>query len=201
MLRFEAVTRRYGSAPALEDVTFALEPGSLTVLTGVNGSGKSTLLRLAATLEAPSSGRIDVDGATGHEARRKLAWLGQEPGLYDDLTVRENLAFLAAARGADRALLDDAVDLLGVAPKLDVRVRALSRGEKQRAALVGTLQGGELLLLDEPTTALDAEGARAIEALLLRLRGARTMLVATHDVELVKRADRVLRLHAGRLTA
>src|SRR5688572_8766534 len=89
VLSFRDVTRRYGAARALDGVSFALEPGTLTVLAGENGAGKSTALRLAALLEAPTSGVVAGVG------RRDLAWLGQEPGLYDDLTVRENLAFSA----------------------------------------------------------------------------------------------------------
>lgn len=190
-LRFEGVSRRYGRSLALDRVDLVLEPGKLTALVGENGSGKTTLLRIAATLERPSSGRVSPD-----ERRSRIGWLGQEPGLYDDLTVRENLRFAARLFGREGEI-DEVAALLGV--KLDERARRLSRGEKQRAALSRALLCGDTLLLDEPTTALDAEAARACADALVALRGRRTMLVATHDAELVKRADRVLRLHGGRL--
>ncbi|HET6404304.1 MAG TPA: ABC transporter ATP-binding protein [Candidatus Thermoplasmatota archaeon] len=191
MLRFEGVTRRYGSTVALDGVSFALEPGSFTALVGENGAGKSTLLRIAATLERPSAGKVLPE-----ERRARIGWLGQEPGLYDELTVRENLAFAARLFGREGE-----VEQVGGAfgARLDARARTLSRGEKQRAALARAFLCGELLLLDEPTTGLDAEGARTLGDALAQARGGRTLLVATHDAELVKRADRVLRLRGGRL--
>ncbi|HVM44821.1 MAG TPA: ABC transporter ATP-binding protein [Candidatus Thermoplasmatota archaeon] len=206
MLRFEEVSRRYGSTLALDGVSFALELGSFAAVVGENGAGKSTLLRLAATLERPSAGRValadgprdaregDADERASRRAR--IGWLGQEPGLYDELTVRENLLFAARLFGREREVEAVAARL---GAKLDERARRLSRGEKQRAALARALLCGDVLLLDEPTSALDAEGAQACGELLGALRGERTMLVATHDPELVKRADRVLRLHGGRL--
>ena len=193
MLAFDGVSRRYGASLALDRVSFGLERGSFTALVGENGAGKSTLLRLAAGLETASAGRIDLD-------RRDVAWLGQEPGLYDDLTIRENLAFTARFFGKEHEV-PAAAAALGVAAKLDERARRLSRGERQRAALARTLLAGDLLLLDEPTTSLDADARDAAIALLSGLRGKRTLLVATHEAEIVKRADRVLRLQQGRLLA
>ena len=191
VLRFEEVTRRYGRTLALERVSFGLAPGQLTALVGENGAGKSTLLRIAATLERPSSGKITPDDRRAH-----IAWLGQEPGLYEDLTVRENLLFAARFFGRESEV-PVAAHTFGA--DLDRRVRHLSRGERQRAALARAFVCGEILLLDEPTTGLDADGAHACIDALVAQRGARTMLVATHDAELVKRADVVLRLHGGRL--
>lgn len=191
MLRFEDVTRRYGRALALDRVSFALEPGTLTALVGENGAGKTTLLRIAATLERPTSGAVTPD-----ERRSRIGWLGQEPGLYEELTVRENLLFAARLFGREG-------EVEGLArafeARTDERVRHLSRGERQRAALARAFACGDILLLDEPTTALDAEGAAQVARVLESRKGASTMLVATHDAELVKRADRVLRLQGGRL--
>lgn len=203
MLELRDVTRRFGATRALDSVTFALEPGTLTALVGANGAGKTTLLRIAATLDEPTSGALrigSVDPADdGAAARRNVAWLGQEPGLYDELTVRENLAFVASFFGATG--VERAAASFGIAERLDERARKLSRGQKQRAALARATLAGPLMLLDEPTTALDDAGAaQAIDA-LAALKGARTMLAATHDARLVARADRVLRLDSGRLAS
>ena len=202
MLAFQGVSRRYGPVKALDGVRFSLEPGTLTALVGPNGSGKSTLLRLAAGLDAPDEGRLLVGGADPREdgagARRKVGWLGQEPGLYEDLDVRENLAFVAGIHERAREV-DAAAARFGLAHRLDVRARRLSRGERQRAALARATLGGPLLLLDEPTTALDPDAAASAVQALLALRGACTLLVTTHDDRLVRAADRVLRLDAGRL--
>lgn len=193
---------RFGATRALVEATFALAPGTLTALVGPNGSGKTTLLRVAATLERPTSGRVRIDGVDVAEdpvaARRRIGWLGQADGLYDELTVRENLAFVARLHGA-AARLPDAARAFGVEGKLDERARTLSRGERQRAALARATLGGRLLLLDEPTTALDADAADLAITALLGLRGGRTILLATHDAALINRCDRVLRLERGAL--
>ncbi len=199
VLAFEAVTRRFGARRALDGVTFRLAPGTLTALVGPNGAGKTTLLRLAATLDEPTSGRVTVEGATGAAARRRVGWLGAEPALYDDLTVRENLAFVAGFHGRAGGV-EEAAARFGVTPLLDARARGLSRGERQRVALARATLAGDLLLLDEPTTALDAEGADAALRALVEMRGERTLLAATHDPALVAKADRVLRLDGGRLS-
>lgn len=191
MLRFEDVTRRYGRALALDRVSFTLEPGTFTAVVGENGAGKTTLLRIAATLERPTSGAV-----TPGERRSRIGWLGQEPGLYEDLTVRENLLFAARLFGREGEVEDVAA---AFDARLNERVRHLSRGERQRAALARAFACGDILLLDEPTTALDAEGVSEVANVLGARKGASTMLVATHDAELIKRADRVLRLQGGRL--
>lgn len=204
MLALRGVTRRFGRARALDDVTLALDAGTLTVLTGENGAGKTTLLRVAATLDAPDAGEVRIDGLDPREegaaARSRLSWLGQEPGLYDELSVRENLALVAAFHGK-KGEVEKAAARFGVRERLDEPARRLSRGQRQRAALARALLGGPLMLLDEPTTALDERSAREAVDVLLAQRGARTLLVATHDPALVERADRVVRLRAGRLEA
>ena len=200
VLAFEGVGRVYRDAgrrhAALDGVTFRLAPGTLTALVGENGAGKTTLLRLAATLDEPTQGRVLVEGATGADARRRLGWLGQDAGLYGALTVRENLAFVARFHGTqdDITMLSERLGL-----RLDAPARLLSRGERQRAAIARAFLGGGLVLLDEPTTALDAEGRDRFLRLLDDARGRRTVLVATHDEPVVAKCDRVLRLHGGRL--
>ena len=205
VLAFHGVTRRFGATRALDDVTFALEPGTLTVLAGPNGAGKSTLLRIAATLDAPTSGRVDMASAPvaddGAAARRRIAWLGQEPGLYDDLTVRENLRFVARFFGRTAREEEAAARAFGIDDRFDERARRLSRGQRQRAALARATLAGDMMLLDEPTTALDADGARQSLEALVAMRGARTLLVASHDDAVIARADRVLRLARGRLVS
>ena len=200
MLAFEGVGRVYRDAgrrhAALEDVTFRLARGSLVGLAGENGAGKSTLLRIAATLDEPTTGRAMVDGKTGADARRRVGWLGQDAGLYGALTVRENLAFVARFHGRENDIKMIS-DSLGV--RLEEPARMLSRGERQRAAVARAFLGGDLVLLDEPTTALDAEGRDRLVRLLEASRGARTVLVATHDDALLAKCDRVLRLQGGRL--
>lgn len=203
VLAFEDVTRRFGATRALHGVTFRLEPGTLTVIAGPNGAGKTTLLRLAATLDAPTAGRVLVDGhdasREGAAARARVGWLGQEAGLYGELTARENLAFVARFHGRGARDVEDAARAFGIHDRLDEPARRLSRGLRQRAALARATLAGPLLLLDEPTTALDADAARDAIERLVSLRGERTLLVASHDPALAARADATLRLEGGRL--
>lgn len=209
MLSFAGVTRVYreaGAPPrrALDGVTFTLPPGSICGVAGANGAGKTTLLRLAATLDRPTSGRVLLDGVDPREdgaaARRGVAYAGQEPGLYETLTVRENLAFVARfhQRLAD---VGPVAERFGLTRHLDRAARALSRGERQRASLARAWLGGPLLLLDEPTTALDDEGRARLVAALDDARGTRTALLATHETDLLAKCDRVLRLRDGTLEA
>lgn len=202
MLAFRDVSRRYDRTLALAGVSFELAEGSFTVLLGANGSGKSTLLRLGATLDQPTSGEVAVGGADartrGVEARRHVAYLGQEPGLYGELTVRENLTFVADFYGKTFAL-EHAARAVGIETRLEERARTLSRGQRQRAALARALLAGDLLLLDEPTTGLDATGTTQLLDALATLKGTRTTLVATHEPLLISVADRVLVLDKGSL--
>lgn len=188
MLACDRVTRVFHDATrrqvALDDVTFTVREGEVVALTGANGAGKSTLLRICAGLDRPTTGSARRTGAVG--------WLGQDAGLYDALTARENLAFVARFHGR-LSEVEPVARALDV--PLDARASALSRGERQRAAIARAALGGPLMLLDEPTTALDADGRFRLAGLL----AGRTALLATHDDELVKRCDRVLSLSGGRL--
>jgi heme ABC exporter ATP-binding subunit CcmA len=200
----EDVARAFGRVVALDGVTLRVAPGRLVAVTGPNGAGKTTLLRLAAGLDRPTRGRVRIGGADpsthGPAARRGVAFVGQDPGLYDALTVRENLAFVGRFHGRSGADVARAADAFGLAARLEERAGAISRGERERAALARALLGGALLLLDEPTTALDEEGrARLVAALESARAAGRSALVATHDAELAKRCDEALRLQGGRL--
>lgn len=198
------IYRERGLPPrkALEAVTFRLPQHGLTGLSGANGAGKSTLLRLAATLDQPTEGKVVVAGLDAREegaaARLRISYLGQDAGLYDALTVRENLAFVARCHGR-------AHDVDAIAAKLRVDAflarasRTLSRGERQRVALARAWLAGDVLLLDEPTTGLDEAARGDLLAMLDEARSARTVLVATHDADLLAKCDRVLHLRDGRL--
>lgn len=209
MLVLEGVTKRYGHAAALRDVTLRVEPGSVTLLLGGNGAGKTTLLRLLATLEAPSAGRVTVAGhdarRQGPEARRALAYVGHDPGLYDDLTATENLRFFGGfhlpARDLD-ARVAAALDAVGLAARANDPVGAFSRGMRQRLALArALLPEPRALLLDEPFTGLDAAStARVADLVRAWRRPDRAALLTTHDLPAaLSVADRAVILRRGRI--
>ncbi len=191
MIRAHAVEKRYGRRRALRPLDFELERGGFLVVTGANGSGKTTLLRLVAGLAAPTRGELEV--ATD---RGGLGYLGHEPLLYRDLTALENLdlygrLYRVPERRERAGMLLERFGLWDV--RAD-RVASYSRGMVQRLALCrALLHDPELLVLDEPFTALDSEGAELLDRWLRALAGSATVLLTTHD------PARVETLATGRL--
>lgn len=205
------VSRRFGRRWALRRVSVAFATGSVTAIVGDNGAGKSTLLQLLAGFVRPNEGEIVVfDTALSSfppaEVRRRMAVLAHAPGVYPDLTGRENLRFFGKLHHRPHATLGkDVTDTLarvGLTDAADRAVRTYSRGMIQRLALGRILlQDAELWLLDEPTTGLDASGTALLASLIAEARGARKTVVAvTHDLPALGSAvDRVVRLSQGRL--
>jgi heme ABC exporter ATP-binding subunit CcmA len=206
-LALHEVDKRYGRQLALRRLSIELAAGSSTLIAGPNGAGKSTLLRVLAGLTRPTRGEVRVLGEDpfGRRAARNrtaLGYLGPEPGLYDDLTVDENLRLAARLRGlqagAAQALLAE-LELQGVARR---RLRELSLGYRRRAGLARALLGApELILLDEPWNGLDAAASRQLCLSLQRRHAAgATLLIAAHAVrDYLELFSAVLTLEAGRV--
>jgi heme ABC exporter ATP-binding subunit CcmA len=201
--------KRFGAQRALADVSFELAAGSVALAAGPNGAGKSTLLRILAALTRPTHGEVrilgvDPFGRGAAELRPRIGYLGSEPALYGDLSVRENLEFAARLRGAARASIDAVISELELAPVVQRRARALSLGYRKRAGLARALLGAPaLLLLDEPWSGLDASSARRLSAFLSQRREAgTTLLIAAHGVrDQLGLFHAVLPLDGGRLGA
>ncbi len=193
---------------ALWDVDAAAEPGQITVLAGPSGSGKSTLLRLMAGIDRPDEGTIRVAGkdltAMSPRARRRfrslhIGYLFQDPAanLISYLTVWEHLQMAGKVRGGTPRR--DILAHLEIEDLADEYPSRLSAGQQQRAALAAALVGDpDVILADEPTAELDTQSAHLAVATLARLRdlGA-TLVVTSHDPEVVQVADRVIRLEHG----
>ena len=210
MLRIEQVSKRFESGTvALSAIDVALERGEILGIVGTSGSGKSTLLRLVAGLDRPSEGAVLLDGVPVTGPRPELGLVFQEPRLMPWLTVRENVEFALPDRPkAERRARAEAalarVDLAGFA---DALPRALSGGMAQRAAIARALVARpEVLLLDEPFSALDAFTRMALQDHLLEIwrHDRPTLVLVTHDIEeALVLSDRVLVLRArpGRIHA
>lgn len=197
----------------LSSIDLALPAGGAVALVGRNGAGKTTLLRVIAGLAPPDSGRISIAGEdlTGRPERlRRLSGFAaaSERGFFERLSVRENLRFFAAlhgaARGELRAQVDDGLAEVGLAQLRDRPFRQLSSGERQRLVIArGLLGRPAILLLDEPTRSLDAEGADRLHALLAELRRSdpgRTVIFSTHHPEEAANiAERTVALEEGRI--
>jgi ABC-type multidrug transport system ATPase subunit len=183
VIRARAVEKRYGRRRALRPLDLDLDRGGFLVVTGANGSGKTTLLRLVVGLAAPTRGTLEVDAGRG-----ELGYLGHEPLLYRDLTALENLdlygrLYRVAERRERTGMLLERFGLWDVRGE---RVGSFSRGMTQRLALCRTLlHDPALLVLDEPFTALDDEGATLLDRLLAELAGSATVLLSTHDPDRV----------------
>ncbi len=210
---FEGVTFGYGGEPVLQNLSFALEPGTTTAVVGPSGSGKSTILGLIAGLHEPDRGRVlfgDVDLATLHpEARRAaVSVVFQQPYLFDG-SLRDNI--LVGDPAADADTLAAATRLARV-DELSARLpdgqrtavgeagSALSGGERQRVSIARALvKPAPVLLVDEATSALDTENeAAVVDALTADLRP-RTRVIVAHRLASIRRADRVLFVEDGRL--
>ena len=203
MLVAEGATKSYGDLVALAPLDLAIAPGELVALIGHNGSGKSTLLRLTAGTLELSSGSIEIAGAPAGSspARAATSFIPDDPVLYDDLSVREHLAYIAALHGVDASEeeLDTLVERLGLLHRADDLPARFSRGLRQRTSLaIGIVRPFDLLLVDEPFVGLDASGKAALLELIDEFhRAGRTIVVATHDAEFVERVGRCIALRDG----
>jgi len=178
-----ALEKRYGRKRALRPVDLTLARGGFLVVTGANGSGKTTLLRLVAGLAAPTRGRLEVDAD-----RSSVGFLGHEPLVYRDLTALENLDLYGRLYRVPerRERFGMLLERFGLWEVRNDRTGSYSRGMLQRLALCrALLHDPDLLVLDEPFTALDAAGAELLDRLLAELAGARTVLLSTHDLRRV----------------
>lgn len=181
MIRALGLERRYGAKRVLRGLDFEVERGGFTLVTGRNGSGKTTLLRLVAGLAAPTAGRLEVDVERG-----QLGYLGHEPLVYRELTALENLRLYARLYRVPepRERIGMLLERFALWDARSQRAGSYSRGMMQRLALCrALLHEPELLLLDEPYTGLDSEGAELLDRELAERRGRVTFLVATHDPE------------------
>jgi len=205
VLTARAATKAYADLVALAPLTLTIPAGERVALVGHNGSGKSTFLRLAAGMLDLSSGEIEVNGAPvgSPEARAATSFIPDNPVLYDDLSVREHLAYIASLHGVDASEeeFDRLVDVVGLAHRADDLPARFSRGLRQKAAIaVGLVRPFSLLLVDEPFVGLDVSGRDALLALLdeAHAMGA-AIVVATHEPSYVERVDRCIALRDGEL--
>src|SRR5258707_3808335 len=178
MLRAEGLKHSFGAVRALDDVSFSVQPGQTLAVFGPNGAGKTTLLKVLAGLIHPQRGNAHVEGG-----RRAIGWIGHQPQLYAQLTVRENLRFWASLY--DVAVPGDLLSRLGLTEYADRPVRALSRGLVQRVAIARALvHDPAVLLLNETFTGPDRTAAEAFSGLISRHAAAgRATVLVTHNVE------------------
>ncbi len=201
------MTKTYGPVRALVGVSASFDAGAVTMVLGANGSGKSTLLAIVGTLAAPTSGSVS-HGALGRArsaVRAALGWVGHDSLCYADLSGRENIELAARLYGIDpRAAFEAARARFELGPFAERPVRTYSRGQRQRIALARSLvHAPQLLLLDEPTTGLDAAGVERLrEVVRAEAERGAVVVVVTHDASFASAAgDARILLERGRVAS
>ena len=198
--------------PAVDGLDLTVQAGEFYALLGPNGAGKTTTLRIVAGLLRPDAGQVSVLGidalADPIAAKRDVAWVSDEPMIYDKLTPFEFLEFVAGLWSIPAELAEarsrELIGWLGLEPYAHERCQGFSKGMRQKIALAGALvHEPRLLILDEPLTGLDAGSARQVKDMLAeRVRGGVTVILTTHILEVAERlAERIGVIDKGRLIA
>jgi len=210
-LEIRGLVKRF-DRPAVDDLDLAVRVGEFYALLGPNGAGKTTTLRMVTGLLPPDGGAISVFGidalAEPVAAKRIMAWISDEPMIYDKLTPLEYLAFIAGLWQIDAGVAERRAQTLlgwlGLEGAAHQRCEGFSKGMKQKVALAGALvHEPKLLILDEPLTGLDAASARQVKTVLReRVAAGGTVIMTTHILEVAERmADRIGIIAHGRLIA
>lgn len=209
MIECKGVTKRFGPVEAVRDVSFRAPKGRIVGLLGQNGAGKTTTLNMLTGYFPPTSGQVLVDGmdmlTNARECKRRIGYLPERPPLYDEMTVRDYLAFVCrlkeVRRSAIRGHVEDILQLCGLTEMRDRQLGALSKGYRQRAGFAQALCGDPpVLVLDEPTVGLDPKQVVEIRELMRTLGENHTVLFSSHLLSEVQQlCQRVIILHRGRL--
>ncbi|MEM7248442.1 MAG: ABC transporter ATP-binding protein [Acidobacteriota bacterium] len=216
MISAEAVSRSFSGRPAVRSLSFTVASGETVGFLGRNGAGKTTTLRLLTGALAPSSGRLEVAGAPLPDARRqvqgRIGYLPELPALHEGMTVAAFLRFCGRLRDLDASRIEERLDQVltscDLVDSAERRIETLSKGFRQRVGVAQALiHDPDLLILDEPTTALDPAQVRDLRDLLVKLsteprEPRRTLLLSTHRLEdVVACCRRVLVISDGELVA
>jgi ABC-type multidrug transport system ATPase subunit len=197
------LTKAYDGIAAVDALDLSVGPGELVALAGANGAGKSTFLRLAAGLLEPSDGGVWIDGyvAGSIEARAACSYIGDQPSLYGDLSVREHIEYVANVHELDGwpDVADTLLNTLGLDERVDDLPVRFSRGLRQKTSLVlGLTRPFSVLLVDEPFVGLDPAGQDALtEILVATAAGGAAVITATHQLAFLERTTRCVVLAEG----
>lgn len=212
MIEVKNLHYEYPATLALKDVSFSIKPRSITALVGPNGAGKTTLLRCLAALNQPISGSINIDDINvlndPRGCHRKVGYLSDFFGLYDDLTVEQSLIYMSSAHGVPINCRKQSIELaserLEISNRINDKVDSLSRGLRQRLAIAQAIvHEPNVLLLDEPASGLDPEARHSLAMLFLKLRDqGMTLIVSSHILtELEEYSSDMLILKKGKIVS
>ncbi|MEM6639910.1 MAG: ATP-binding cassette domain-containing protein [Pseudomonadota bacterium] len=212
MIEARGLAKSFGDVQAVHDVTFTAADGQITGLLGPNGAGKSTTLRMLYTVLAPDRGTALVDGidvtSSPAEGRSRLGVFAHNPGVYPNLTTRENVRYFGRLCGMDEARIDERIDelagFLEMGDILDRRTKGFSQGQRTKVALARCLvHAPDNIILDEPTNGLDVMSTRNLRGIIEQLRDAGKCVVFSSHImqEVAALCDRIVIVNGGRVVA
>ena len=205
MIEAVNLTKRYGDKTAVDNVSFTVEPGTVTGFLGPNGAGKSTTMRMIMGLDKPTNGKVTVNGRPYRELSAPLCEVGallDAKGLHGSRSARSHLRQLAASNGIPAKRVDEVLEITGLTSVAKKRVKGFSLGMGQRLGIAAALLGDPgVLLFDEPVNGLDPEGVKWVRDTCRRLAGeGRTVFISSHLMsEMAQTADQLLVIGRGRI--
>jgi ABC-2 type transport system ATP-binding protein len=205
-IEVEHVAKSFGEVRAVEDASFIVEEGQIFGLLGPNGAGKTTAIRLMLDLFRPDKGKVSVlGGPMTEDKKNRIGYMPEERGLYQDITVDRCLSYLASLKGlpavTTRERLDDLLERFDLAAHKTKKIKELSKGMQQKAQLINTVvHSPELVIIDEPFTALDPINMQLVKDLIRELRDqGTTVVMSTHQMHQVEElCDRIVLIDKGR---
>ena len=208
MIELKNVTKKYGDFTAVNDVSFKIEKGEIVGFLGENGAGKTTTMKMITGLAEPTEGEIFIDGEKiTRNSRKKIGYMPENTPLYQDLTVKEFINYMAELKCLKKQERKDQVEKLindlSLADVQNKLIRNISRGYKQRVSMAGALVGNpEILILDEPTVGLDPKQIIEIRSLIKSLRKNHTVFLSSHILsEISQMCQKVIILNKGKIVA
>ena len=205
MIEAVNLTKRYGHKTAVDNISFTVEPGTVTGFLGPNGAGKSTTMRMIMGLDKPTSGKVTINGRPYRQLSAPLCEVGallDAKGLHGSRSARNHLRQLAASNGIPAKRVDEVLDITGLTSVAKKRVKGFSLGMGQRLGIAAALLGDPgVLLFDEPVNGLDPEGVKWVRETCRRLAGeGRTVFISSHLMsEMAQTADQLLVIGRGRI--
>jgi ABC-2 type transport system ATP-binding protein len=207
MIEARNLSKNYGAKRAVDDISFTVQPGIVTGFLGPNGAGKSTTMRMIVGLDRPTSGVVTVNGHRYAESHAPLTQVGallEAKAVHPGRTARQHLLVVGATHGIGATRVDEVLEMTGLGPVADKRVKGFSLGMGQRLGIAVALLGDpDTLILDEPVNGLDPEGVIWVRDLVRYLAGqGRTIFLSSHLMaEMAQTADHVIVIGRGRILA
>ena len=205
MIEAVNLTKRYGKKTAVDNISFTVEPGTVTGFLGPNGAGKSTTMRMIMGLDKPTSGKVTINGRPYRQLSAPLCEVGallDAKGLHGSRSARNHLRQLAASNGISTKRVEEVLEITGLTSVAKKRVKGFSLGMGQRLGIAAALLGDPgVLLFDEPVNGLDPEGVKWVRETCRRLAGeGRTVFISSHLMsEMAQTADHLLVIGRGRI--